>query len=193
MITTLIVIKASLNEIRGGTKVPKFISWVPTEPEYITLFFELAPVSSSDIIYDLGSGDGRLLFAALEQGAGKCVGIDIDSERVNASREAAKNKGLDNNITFIEGDVMEQDLSTASVILCYLFTTASAALRPKLENELRPGTRVVVESFPVPGWKPVKIKEINGRSFHLYIMPPEKTENYESSIADSSNEYDGYW
>ena len=190
---TVILIKTGLNETPGGTDVPKFISWVPTEPEYVTLFFELAPVSSSDIVYDLGSGDGRLLFAALEKGAGRCIGIDIDPERVNASREEAKNKSLDDKLTFIEGDVMEQDLSAASVILCYLFTTASAALRPKFENELRPGTRVVVESFPVPGWKPVKIQEINGRSFHLYVMPPERTENYDSSLDESSHEYDGYW
>ena len=62
--------------------MPKFISWIPTPYEQIDPFFELAPVSSSDIVYDLGSGDGRLLFAALEKGAGKCIGIDIDPERV---------------------------------------------------------------------------------------------------------------
>ena len=129
--------------------MPKFISWVPTANEYMDAFFELAPVSSSDIIYDLGSGDGRLLFAALEKGAGKCVGIDIDPERVNASREIAKNKSLDEKLTFIEGDVMEQNLSAATIILCYLLTSASVALRPKFENELKSGTRVVMESFPV--------------------------------------------
>jgi len=173
--------------------MPKFVSWVPTSPEYIDPFFELAPVSSDDIVYDLGSGDGRLLFAAIERGAGKGVGIDIAPERVNASREAAKAKGLDGKLTFIEADVMEQDLSAASVIVCYLFTSASIALRPKFENELKPGTRVVMELFPVPGWKPAKIKEINGRSFHLYIMPPEKTENYESVLTDSHYDYEGYY
>ena len=172
--------------------MPSFVSWIPTPSEYIDPFFELAPVSSSDIIYDLGSGDGRLLFVALEKGARKCIGIDIDPERVNASREIAKNKGLDNKITFIESDVMEQDLSAASVILCYLLSTASAALKPKFENELKPGTRVVMESFPVPGWKPAKTKEVSGRSYYLYIMPPEKTENYESRLTDSSYEYEPY-
>ena len=157
--------------------MPKFIGWIPTPSEYIDPFFELAPVSSSDIVYDLGSGDGRLLFAALEKGAGKCIGIDIDPERVNVSREAAKNNGVDDKLTFIEADVMEQDLSEASVILCYLLSSASAALRPKFENELKPGTRVVMESFPVPGWKPAKTEETNNKSYYLYIMPPEKTEN----------------
>ena len=174
--------------------MPKFVSWVPTASEYMDAFFELAPISSSDIIYDLGSGDGRLLFAALQKGAGKCIGIDIDPERVNASREIAKNKGLDGKLTFIEGDVLEQNLSAASIILCYLFTNASAALRPKFENELRSGTRVVMESFPVPGWKPAKTKEIDGRSFYLYIMPPERTEDYYTAFTDTDYENDwSYW
>ncbi|MBN2077312.1 MAG: hypothetical protein JW762_17330 [Dehalococcoidales bacterium] len=63
--------------------MPKFVVWVPTMSEFINGFFELAPVSSSDVVYDLGSGDGRLLFAALEKGAGRCVGIDIDSKKVS--------------------------------------------------------------------------------------------------------------
>ena len=174
--------------------MPKFVKWVPTPSEYIEPFFELAPVSPSDIIYDLGSGDGRLLFAALEKGAGKCIGIEIDPEYVNASRETAKNKGLGEKLTFIEGDVMGQDLSAASIILCYILGSASAALRPKFENELKSGTRVVMERFPVPGWKPAKTKEINGRSFYLYIMPPEKTEDYESVLPDTAYEYEWfYW
>ena len=68
-------------------EMPGFALWVPTMPEFTEGFFELTPVSSSDVVYDLGSGDGRLLFAALEKGAGKCVGIDIDSKKVNEANE----------------------------------------------------------------------------------------------------------
>ena len=174
--------------------MPKFVKWVPTPSEFIDPFYELAPVSSFDIIYDLGSGDGRLLFAALEKGAGKCIGIEIDPECVNAARETAKNKGLDEKVTFIEGDVMAQNLSEASIILVYLLGSGSSALRPKFENELKSGTRIVIESFPVPGWKPAKTKETKGRSFYLYIMPPEKTEDYESVLLDTAYEYEWfYW
>jgi predicted RNA methylase len=155
--------------------MPKFIQWVPTQPEFINNLFELCPVSSSDVVYDLGSGDGRLLFSAIEKGAGRCVGIDIDPERVNVSREEAKSKGVDSKVTFIEADVMDVDLSEASVILCYLYFTASTALRPKFERELKPGTRIVIESFPIHGWKPVKESVNNIRSFYFYTMPPEKT------------------
>jgi len=174
--------------------MPKFVKWVPTPQLFIEPFFELAPVSSSDVVYDLGSGDGRLLFAALEKGAGKCVGIDLDSELIITSNEKAKEKGLENRISFIEDDFMGLDLSQATVVLGYILASASAALRPKFESELKPGTRVVMEKFPVPGWKPAAIKEVNGRGLYLYIMPPEKNEDYDTVTLETAYENDWfYW
>jgi predicted RNA methylase len=165
--------------------MPKFIHWVPTEDDDVDNFFKIAPLSAADVVFDLGSGDGKLLFAAVEKGAGKCVGIDIDPERVKVARKAAKNKGLDTKITFIEADVVNADLSDATVIFCYLFPTASAALRPKFEKELKPGTRVVIEQFPVPGWEPVEVIENGiGRRFLLYVMPAEKTADYDQAVKD---------
>jgi len=156
--------------------MPKFISWIPTQEEYIGSFFEICPVSTSDIVYDLGSGDGRLLFAALEKGAAKCVGIDIDPDRVEvASKEAARRR-LNHQVQFIEADVMDIRLSEATIILCYLSSTAPASLKPKFEKELKSGTRIVMESFPIRGWKPIKESVTNRRRFYVYTMPPEKTE-----------------
>ena len=154
--------------------MPKFVLWVPTMSEFINGFFKLAPVSPSDVVYDLGSGDGRLLFAALENGAGRCVGIDIDSQKVNEARELAREKGLEDKVTFIEGDFLDVDLSEATVILCYLFPEALRALRPKFERELRPGTRIVSEVFSVPKWKENEVKEVNRKNFNLYVMPPDR-------------------
>ncbi len=162
--------------------MPKFVSWIPTQSDEIAAFFELAPVASSDIVFDLGCGDGRLLFAALERGAGKCVGIDIDPERIRVAENEAHKRGIDGRVTFIQADVMEVDLSEASVILCYLVPEASAALRPKFERELKPGTKVVMESFPVLDWKPEKIKEVDYKAFYLYTMPPEKTDEHDIVI-----------
>ncbi len=177
-----------------GKNMPKFVKWVPTRPECIAAFFELAPVGPDDVVYDLGSGDGRLLFAAAEKGAGKCTGLEIDPELVKATREAAKAKGLDGKVRFIEADVMGQDLSPATVVLCYCLASASAALRPKFEKELRPGTRVVMQMFPVPGWKPAKTLEMADRVFYLYNMPPERTEDYDSVPLDTAYEYEWfYW
>jgi ribosomal protein L11 methylase PrmA len=169
-------------------------------PEYIEGFFELAPVSSSDVVYDLGCGDGRLLFAALEKGAGRCVGIDIDPRVINRAREWAAHTGVEDKVTFIEGDLMDHDFSDATVILLYLFPEVLNALQSKFENELRPGTRIVSEVFSFKNWKENEnelrpgtrivsevfsfknwkenvIKEIHGKIFNLFIMPPEKEEN----------------
>jgi ribosomal protein L11 methylase PrmA len=156
--------------------MPSFISWVPTPEEDIDTFYQLAQVSPSEVIYDLGSGDGRLLFAALEKGAGRAVGIDIDPDRIREAKEIAKNKNIEDRVIFIESDVMDVDLSDATLIFCYLITAASAALKPKFAAELNNGTRIVMESFPVPGWKPTETKNSGYKTFYLYMMPPEMAE-----------------
>jgi 16S rRNA A1518/A1519 N6-dimethyltransferase RsmA/KsgA/DIM1 with predicted DNA glycosylase/AP lyase activity len=161
--------------------MPKFIGWVPTTDESVDEFFALAPVSAQDIVYDLGSGDGRLLIAAVEKGAGKAVGVEIEPEKVQASRDAIKAKKLEDKITVIEGDMMEVDLTDATIVLSYLYFNAVEALKPKLEKELKPGTRVIAETFPIPGWKPVRVvgdiySWYSWQKFYLYIMPPEHTD-----------------
>lgn len=155
-------------------QMPQFVLWVPTMSEFINGFFELTPVSPSDVVYDLGCGDGRLLFAALEKGAGRCVGIDIDPKMIAKARRSARQKGLESQITFIEDDFLNRDLSEATMIFCYLFPEALRALKPKFERELKPGTRIVSEVFTVPKWKENKVIEVNRKNFNLYVMPPEK-------------------
>lgn len=158
--------------------MPYFISYIPTEPELIDGFFELAPVSSTDVVYDLGCGDGRLLFAAIEHGAGQAVGIDIDRSLISRCTAEAKKRGLENKVTFINKDLMDVDLSQATVIFCYLIGSAEWLLKPKFVSELRSGARIVTEMFPIPNWKPNRTyadQRWSGsryREFFLYIMPP---------------------
>ena len=156
-----------------------FISFIPTPFEDIDTFFKLAPVSNVDIVYDLGSGDGRLLFAALEKGAGKTVGVELDPKLAHEAKKMVEEKGFEGKVTFLEADVMDVNLSDATLVLCYLFPTASEALKPKFELELKPGTRVVMESFPIDGWKPVKTEMFGYKTFYLYVMPPETVEQNE--------------
>ena len=163
-----------------------FISFVPTPYEDIEPIFLLAPVSAADVVYDLGCGDGRLLFAALEKGAGRAVGVELDPTPLQRARMKAKELELEDRITFLEADVMEVDLSPATLVLCYLITAASAALKQRFETVLRPGTRVVMEAFPIHGWKPIETWEVPYKTFYLYRMPPE----IESSPQQRSRGYE---
>ena len=169
------------------------MKWVPTPTTLIDTFFELAPVTANDVVYDLGSGDGRLLFTALEKGAGRCVGIDIDQDCLNAARNTAKEKGLDDKVTFIKGDVLEQDLSEATVIFVYLIQSGIAFLRPKFETELQPGTRIVIETYSVQGWKPAKVIEAGKRFFYLYVTPPERTPDYDPEPSNTATKFDWWY
>jgi SAM-dependent methyltransferase len=160
--------------------MPSFVRFIPTQVDHIDGFFELAPPSQTDIVYDLGSGDGRLLFAALEKGAGRAVGIELNPTLVREANQTAKSRGLQDKITFLQADVMNIDLSVASIILCYLSIYASVALKMKLEKELKPGTKVIMEMFPVPGWKSANIVIREGKPFYLYYMPPERQKEIEN-------------
>jgi SAM-dependent methyltransferase len=161
--------------------MPSFIEYIPTELIYLGGFFDLVSMSPTDVVYDLGCGDGRLLFAAIEKGAGRAVGVEIDHQVILLARDKAKEKRLEDKVTFLEGDILQTNLADATVVFCYLIGEASQALKPKFEAELNPGTRVVMELFPVPGWKPERMIELDGgidygvgyRTFYLYVMPPK--------------------
>ena len=157
--------------------MPSFIGFVPTPSHHIDAFFTLAPVTSEDVVCDLGSGDGRLLIAAIEAGAGEAIGVELDPDKVRVSREKISDMGLEDRVKVVQGDVMDVDLSRATVVLCYLIPKASEALKPKFEAELRPGARVVMESFPVPGWKDEDTMRRQHKKFYLYTMPPAKTDD----------------
>ncbi len=150
--------------------------FIPTSLEHIDRFFEIAPLSPTDVVYDLGAGDGRLVFAALDKGAAQAFGVELNPERVRAAREFANKQGLEDKAVFLEADVMAVNLASASVVLCYLSVAASKVLKAKLEAELKPGTRVVTETYPVPGWQPNHTAYIGHTRFFLYIMPPQHAE-----------------
>ncbi len=156
-----------------------YIRFIPTPEECVDGFFAIAPVTADDVVFDLGSGDGRLLFGALRAGAGRAVGIELDPELVKKATEEAWRRGLQDRVTFRNGDILEANLTGATLVLCYMSSRASEALKPKLEAELRPGTRVVMEGFPIHGWTPVQVGGPGGLSdffdfqqLYLYVMPP---------------------
>src|SRR5512140_1184391 len=149
-----------------------FVSLIPTAAEEVSAFFDLAPISQNDVVYDLGSGDGRVVFAAARLGAGRAIGVELNPVHVEEATKTAHKLGLHAQIHFVNADLMDMDLSEATLVVTYLFSTASDALRPKFERELKPGARVVMESFPIHDWEPDAIKRLEHRTFYLYTMPP---------------------
>src|SRR5688572_24358088 len=134
-------------------QVKKDVPFVPTLPEIVDEMLRLANVGRDDVVYDLGCGDGRLVIAAVKKfGAKLGVGVDIDPQRIKESSENARAAGVANRVKFIEQDLFKTDISEATVVMLYLLPEVNLRLGPKLWAELRPGTRVVSNSFDMGDW-----------------------------------------
>jgi SAM-dependent methyltransferase len=142
-----------------------------TPPEVVDQMLKLARVGPADVVYDLGSGDGRLVIAAARDFQARSVGIEIDPKLVAQSREHARRAGLEARATFIEQDLFQADLSAATVVTLYLTREVNLRLRPKLERELLPGTRIVSFNFDLGDWEPASMLrvDINGRTTPVYL------------------------
>ncbi|RJX16269.1 class I SAM-dependent methyltransferase [Candidatus Bathyarchaeota archaeon] len=152
--------------LRGLTYVP-FIS---SPPEVVKKMLELASVNDKDVLYDLGSGDGRILITAVQQfGVKKAVGVEVREDLVKNSREEIKRLGLENHITIVHGDMYKFPLHEADVVTLFLTTSANERLKPKLEKELKNGARVVSHDYEIIGWKPVKVENLGQHKIYLYI------------------------
>ena len=134
--------------------VEKGAPYVPT-PEHVVLrMLRLANVSAEDVVYDLGSGDGRIVILAAQKFGARGVGVEIDSQLVREARRRAERAGVADRVTFRQGNLFDTDLSDATVVTLYLWPDMNNRLRPKLQRELDPGDRVVSHSFDIDGWAP---------------------------------------
>jgi SAM-dependent methyltransferase len=128
--------------------------YVPT-PEHVVLrMLTLADVSSDDVVYDLGSGDGRIVILAAKEFGARGVGVEIDSQLVQTARRRARRAGVSHLVEFRQGNLFDTSLDEATVVTLYLWPDMNNRLRPKLRRELDPGDRVVSHSFDIDGWPP---------------------------------------
>lgn len=148
------------------------VIYVPTGFDVVVQMLKLAEVTSRDIVYDLGCGDGRFVVTAARQFGARGVGIDIDAERIKEARELSARTGADDKVRFIQGDLFETDISEATVVTLYLLTRLNLKLRPKLMRELKPGTRIVSHAFDMGDWKPEKTESAGSSSIYLWRIPP---------------------
>ncbi len=145
--------------------------YVPTPQPIVDAMLQLAQVNSNDLIYDLGSGDGRIPITAARRYGARGVGIDLNPERIQEANANLKRSGVGNNVEFRQQDLFETDLSKASVVTLYLLPEVMTKLRPKLLQELRPGTRIVSHAFDMGDWKPQQVQEVDGRTIYLWVVP----------------------
>ena len=148
------------------------VIFVPTAFETVITMLKLAEVTSKDIVYDLGCGDGRFVVTAAQQFGARGVGIDIDPQCIRDARQLAARTGTEDKVRFIEGDMFETDISEATVVTLYLLTQVNLKLRPKLMRELNPGTRVVSHAFDMGDWPPEKTGDVGSSLIYLWRIPP---------------------
>jgi SAM-dependent methyltransferase len=130
----------------------------------------LARVTKDDIVYDLGSGDGRIVVLAAQKYGARGVGIEIDRRLVEISRQVAREGEVADRVTFIEADLFTADISNATIVTLWLSTTVNARLEAKLKRELRPGTRIVSRQFPIGGWAPDQTVRIGDEILRLWTI-----------------------
>jgi tRNA G37 N-methylase Trm5 len=150
------------------------VIFVPTPHEVVDEMLKLARVKKGDVLYDLGSGDGRIPVTAAKRFGIRAVGIDIDPQRIKEANENARKNGVTKLVTFKQENLFTTDFKEASVVTLYLLPDLNVKLRPRLLAELRPGTRIVSHQFDMGSWKPEKTVELNGRTIYLWTVPPRK-------------------
>jgi len=156
-----------------ATQQPDVI-FVPTPQEVVDKMLEIAKVGKGDVLYDLGSGDGRIPVTAAKRFGIKAVGIDIDPQRIAEANENAKKNGVAKLVTFKQEDLFKTKFSDATVVTLYLLPDLNVKLRPRLLSELKPGTRIVSHQFDMGTWKPERKLELNGRTIYLWTVPERK-------------------
>jgi hypothetical protein len=168
------VVAQPLKPLEKQPEVP----YVPTNDKVVEEMLKVAKVGKNDVLYDLGSGDGRIPITAARKFGTRGVGVDIDPDRVKEARENATKAGVADKVKFMQQDLFETDIKEATVVTLYLLPEVNLRLRPKLLAELKPGTRVVSHNYDMGDWKPAKsltVKLPDGDHYvYFWVVPAKK-------------------
>jgi SAM-dependent methyltransferase len=147
------------------------VLYLPTPHAVVESMLQLAGVSPADVVYDLGSGDGRIPIAAARTFGARGVGIELDGRLIERARRNARKAGVERRVEFRQEDLFGADLREATVVTLFLFPQINRRLGPKLRTELRPGTRIVSHRFGIGDWKPERVVESGGHPILLWTVP----------------------
>ena len=151
---------------------PTLAPYVPTPQDVVDRMLEVAQVTSRDVVYDLGSGDGRIVITAARKYGARGVGIDIDGERISESRRNARDAGVGSLVEFRRGDILDADVSKATVVSLYLVSSTNLKLRPILTRQLPAGARIVSHAYGMGDWTAEKVerfKDSQGDDRVIYL------------------------
>jgi SAM-dependent methyltransferase len=166
---------------RSVAQPNRLAPFVPSPQNVVERMLSAANTKPTDVVYDLGSGDGRVLITAAQRFGAKAVGIEISPKEAKASQERIRQLKLDDKIRVIEGDLLKVDLSEADVVTIYLLTKSNEMLRPNLEKYLKAGARVVSHDYEIRGWVPNRVEEAEAHKrvhkLYVYEMPPIRKPN----------------
>ena len=145
--------------------------YIPTPQSIVEKMLEAAHVKPGEMVYDLGSGDGRVVITAAQKFGARAVGVELRADLCRIASDRIKALGLDDRVRMIQGSALRVDLSPADVVTMFLLTSSNERMRPKLEADLKPGARIVSNQFPIKGWKPSGVIKANdGKMEHtIYI------------------------
>ena len=164
------------------------VIFVPTPPETVDEMLRQAHLKKGDVLYDLGSGDGRIPIAAAKQYGVRAVGIDIDPKLVEEAKETARREGVENLVSFRNEDMFLTDVREATVVTLYLSNTLNVMLRPKLLRELRPGSFIISHDFRMGDWVPEKSVRVPWKNLYrtVYVWTVPRGGRYKSSRVNTS-------
>ena len=167
----------------------KDVPYVPTTERVVTRMLEVAGVTEDDVVYDLGSGDGRVPIIAAEQFGARGFGVEIDSALVAKARAKAREAGVSDRVRIRQGDLFNVDLRDATVVTLYLWPEINIRLRPKLLRELDPGDRIVSHDFRMGDWEPDRVVDAGEgntgeETIYLWTVP----ETIPDDLMDISDE-----
>jgi len=155
-----------------GSYLERMVPYVPTPQDVVEKMLDLAKVTPDDVVYDMGSGDGRIVITAAQKFGARAVGVELSPELYTQSTARIKELGLEGRAQILHENMFNVSIRRATVVTLYLLTAVNEKLRPMLEKQLHPGARIVSHDFQIPGWDPeqtVQVISRNGISHKLYL------------------------